>query len=68
MSITMTNRLVLFGEVIAVYRQSHAEHINTRCGKIRVAAGGKDNYHRILYGMKSSPSHACHVSLPFQFL
>jgi hypothetical protein len=26
---TMTNRLTLFGEVIAVYCENHAEHVNT---------------------------------------
>jgi len=41
----------VFGEVIVIYDQSQAEHISTRCGKIRVAAGGKDKYRRTLCGM-----------------
>ena len=47
-------RLLVFGRVIVVYRQSQAEHIITRCGKIRVTAGVKDNYHSILCGTKFS--------------
>jgi hypothetical protein len=32
-SITTTNRLKLFGEIIAVYCEHHKEHINTLCGQ-----------------------------------
>jgi hypothetical protein len=32
-SATETNRLMLFGEVIAVYCENHTEHINTLCGQ-----------------------------------
>jgi hypothetical protein len=33
-SATETNRLMLFGEIIAVYCENHMEHINTLCGQI----------------------------------
>jgi hypothetical protein len=32
-SITTTNRLMLFRETIAVYCENHTEHINTLCGQ-----------------------------------
>jgi hypothetical protein len=32
-SATETNRLMLFGETIAVYCENHTEHINTLCGQ-----------------------------------
>jgi hypothetical protein len=32
-SATETNRLMQFGEVIAVYCENHMEHINTLCGQ-----------------------------------
>jgi hypothetical protein len=28
-----TNRLMLFGETVAVYCENHMEHINTLCGQ-----------------------------------
>jgi hypothetical protein len=31
--LTKTNRLMLFGETIAVYCENHMEHINTLCGQ-----------------------------------
>jgi hypothetical protein len=31
-SATKTNRLLLFREIIVVYRENHMEHINTLCG------------------------------------
>jgi hypothetical protein len=30
---TKTNRLMLFGETVAVYCENHMEHINTLCGQ-----------------------------------
>jgi hypothetical protein len=32
-STTETNRLMLFGETVAVYCENHTEHINTLCGQ-----------------------------------
>jgi hypothetical protein len=32
-SATETNRLMLFGETVAVYCENHTEHINTVCGQ-----------------------------------
>jgi translation initiation factor IF-1 len=32
-STTETNRLMLFGEAVAVYCENHTEHINTLCGQ-----------------------------------
>jgi hypothetical protein len=32
-SATETNRLMLFGETVAVYCENHTEHINTLCGQ-----------------------------------
>jgi hypothetical protein len=32
-STTKTNRLMLFGETVAVYCENHTEHINTLCGQ-----------------------------------
>jgi hypothetical protein len=29
----MTNRLMLFGKIIAVYCEIHMEHINAMCGQ-----------------------------------
>jgi hypothetical protein len=31
-SATETNRLMLFGETVAVYCENHTEHTNTQCG------------------------------------
>jgi hypothetical protein len=33
LTITETNRLMLFRETIAVYCENHTEHINTLCGQ-----------------------------------
>jgi hypothetical protein len=45
-SATEPNRLMLFGETVAVYCENHTEHINTLCGQNakswRVKAGGKN--------------------------
>jgi hypothetical protein len=32
-STTTPNRLILFGETVAVYYENHTEHINTVCGQ-----------------------------------
>jgi hypothetical protein len=32
-SATETNRLMLFGETVAVYCENHTEHTNTLCGQ-----------------------------------
>jgi hypothetical protein len=32
-SITKTNRLMLFREIMEVYSQNHAKHVNTPCGQ-----------------------------------
>jgi hypothetical protein len=32
-SATKPNRLMLFGETVAVYCENHKEHINTLCGQ-----------------------------------
>jgi hypothetical protein len=34
-SATKTNRLMLFGEIIAVYCENHTEHINTLCRRMQ---------------------------------
>jgi hypothetical protein len=31
-SVTKPNRLMLYGETVAVYRENHTEHTNTLCG------------------------------------
>jgi hypothetical protein len=48
-SMTKTNRLMLFGEIIAVYCENHTEHINTLCGQnaefLNFKAIGRYSYH-----------------------
>jgi hypothetical protein len=36
-SVTKPNRLMLFGETVAVYRENHNEHISTLCGQNAVS-------------------------------
>jgi hypothetical protein len=47
--ITKTNRLMLFGETVAVYCVNHMEHTNTLCGQnaglLNVKGGGAHSYH-----------------------
>jgi hypothetical protein len=51
-SATKTNRLMLFRETVAVYCESHTEHITALCGKnvefSNVKSGGTCNYHTAL--------------------
>jgi hypothetical protein len=47
-SATETNRLMLFGETVAVYCENHMEYINTLCGQMQsfldVKTGGICSY------------------------
>jgi hypothetical protein len=53
-SATETNRLMLFGETVAVYCENHTEHTDTLCGQNAefwcVKVGGTYNYR---YALKS---------------
>jgi hypothetical protein len=45
---TKPNRLMLFGETVAVYCENHTEHIDTPCGEnaefLNVRTGGEYKY------------------------
>jgi hypothetical protein len=53
-STTKTNRLILFGETVAVYCENHMEHTDTLCGQDAefwcVKAGGTYSNHWALKG------------------
>jgi hypothetical protein len=52
------NRLMLFGERVAVYCENHTEHTDTLCGQNAefwyVKASGTSSDHWALKGMKST--------------
>jgi hypothetical protein len=51
-SITKPNRLMLFGETVAVYYENHTEHTDALCGQNAeyVKAGGTYSNHWALKG------------------
>jgi hypothetical protein len=55
-SATETNRLMLFGETIAVYCENHTEHVNTLCGQ-----NAETLYIRIQF-----VPHRKHITSPLQ--
>jgi hypothetical protein len=60
-SATEPNRLMLLGEIIAVYCENHMEHINTlwaECSFFNVKAGGVYSYHcALIKGLMLWHSH-----------
>jgi hypothetical protein len=61
-SATETNRLMLFGETVAVCCENHMEHTSTLCGKsaefLDVKAGGTYSYHCTSSGAGTVQSEA----------
>jgi hypothetical protein len=55
-SATETNRLMLFGETVAVCCENHMEHTNTLCGQNAVT----------LYIRIQSVPHRKHITSPLQ--
>jgi hypothetical protein len=53
-SVTKTNQLMLFREIITTYCENHMKHTNTSCGQntgfLNVTAGGTYSYHCTLNG------------------